>query len=113
MPEKMASTSRPGRCSVLLSVGFDDHGRDALGHCVDLVADAESAKDLQGAEAQVAGLRIDEDLPPLLHQKRRDPVFGEQRGRGEASDARADNEHREATDIHAIAPLDTDQTELI
>jgi len=36
---------------------------------VDLVADAESAKDLQAAEAQVAGLRIDEDLTPLLHQK--------------------------------------------
>jgi hypothetical protein len=34
---------------------------------MDLVADAEPAKDLQGAEAQVAGFRIDEDLRPPFH----------------------------------------------
>jgi len=46
-----------------------NHGRDAVGHGMDLVADAEPAKDLQGAEAQVAGFRIDEDLLPPFHQK--------------------------------------------
>jgi len=72
---------------------------------VHLVADAESAKDLEGAEAQVSGLRIDKDLPPPFQQKRRDPVFGEQRARGQAAHAGADDQHREATDIHVIAPL--------
>ena len=83
---------------------LDDYRRDTSGHCADLVADAESAKDLQGAEAQVARFRVDKDLTPLLHQKRRDPVFGEQCGRGEPSDTCTDNEHGDATVNHAITP---------
>ena len=64
---------------------------------MDLVLETESAKDLQAAEAQISGLRIDEDLTSLFHQKRRDAVLGEQRGRGEPAGAGTDYQHGDMT----------------
>ena len=73
-----------------------------LGDRVHLVAEPKAAQDLQAAKTQVAGLRVEEDLPSLFDQKRADPMFGEQRRRGQAAGSGADDEHGN-TGLHSGA----------
>ncbi len=65
-----------------------------IGDRVYLVAQAKAAQDFQAAEAQIAGLRIDEDLASLFDQQRTNAVLGKQRRRGQAAGAGAGNENR-------------------
>lgn len=69
------------------------------GDGVDLVAEAQSAQDLQAAKAQVAGLRVDEHLAPLLYQQRLDPVLSQQSRGGKSGRAGTDDEYGDARDV--------------
>src|SRR5271168_2136714 len=48
---------------------LDHHVRNSVGDGVDLVAQAQTAQDLQAAKAEISGLRVNEDLAPLFHQQ--------------------------------------------
>lgn len=72
--------------------GLDNHGRNVVGDRVYFVAEPKAPQDLQGAEAQIAGFRVDEHLAPLFDQQRPDAVLGKQRRGGEAGRTGAHDE---------------------
>ena len=48
---------------------LDHHVGNSVGDGVDLVAQAQTAQDLQAAKAEISGLRVNENLAPLFHQQ--------------------------------------------